>query len=585
MIVDLSGIWDFTLGNEELNECAFDSNTLEPVAVPASYNDQKDVREYRNHYGWAYYKRELVVPEFFASERIVLRFDAVTHLARVYLDGALIGEHKGGFLPFELDITDKVKFGQRMVLGVAVDNKVNHSTLPVGNEGGVAFFGSDNAGIPSVEAGKRFKKRQNMPNFDFFNFAGINRPVRLLTTPKSYIDDITLNTSIDGDNGIVDYIVCTVGGDYDICVTVLDENGKKVAASKGASGSITIKNAELWQPYPDKPYLYTFVVDYGRDSYSMSFGIRTVEVKGKQLLINSKPFYFKGAGKHEDAYFTGRGLNLCLDVKDINLLKLLGANSFRTSHYPYAEEMYQLCDREGIVIIDETSAVGIGGEGNPYRDYSMHEHHRDVIKDLIKRDKNHPSVVMWSLGNEPETERYAQEAYDYWHKLYELAHSLDAQNRPVTFVCCQNDYTKDIVTRAMDVVCINRYYGWYNLSGDLDAACYAFNKELDFWSEQKKPVIITEYGADAVAGLHRNVSQMFSEEYQAEYFRRINEVLDKRDFIIGEHPWNFADFDTVDGCMRVGGNKKGIFTRAREPKLLAHCLKKRWSSIPNFDYK
>lgn len=192
---------------------------------------------------------------------------------------------------------------------------------------------------------------------------------------------------------------------------------------------------------------------------------------------------------------------------------------------------------------------------------------------------------MWSLGNEPELERFSQDAYDYWHSLYELAHSLDPQNRPVTVVCCQNEYTKDITTRTMDVICINRYYGWYNLSGDLDAACYALDIELDFWQKIGKPVIITEYGADAVAGIHSNVPKMFSEEYQAEYFLRINDCLDKRHFIVGEHPWNFADFDTFDGCMRVGGNKKGIFTRAREPKLLAHYLKKRWNSIPNFNYK
>lgn len=121
---------------------------------------------------------------------------------------------------------------------------------------------------------------------------------------------------------------------------------------------------------------------------------------------------------------------------------------------------------------------------------------------MIHRDKNHPCVVLWSLGNEPDLEHFPQDAYDYWHPLYELAHQLDPQNRPVTLVCCQNDYTRDITTRTMDIVCINRYYGWYNLSGDMDAACYGLNQELDFWAEQHKPVMMSEYGADTVAGLH-----------------------------------------------------------------------------------
>ena len=110
--------------------------------------------------------------------------------------------------------------------------------------------------------------------------------------------------------------------------------------------------------------------------------------------------------------------------------------------------------------MDETPAVGIGGGAavNPYKEYPLAEHHRQVLAEMIHRDKNHPCVVLWSLGNEPDLEHFPQDAYDYWHPLYELAHQLDPQNRPVTLVCCQNDYTKDITTRTMDIVCINRYY-------------------------------------------------------------------------------------------------------------------------------
>ncbi len=582
-VLDLSGIWDFKLGKE-----AYENNVsftdCEPICVPASYNDQKDTEEYRNHYGWVYYKKEFTVPSFFEGGRIVLRFDAVTHRGKVILNGEAIAEHKGGFLPFEVEITSLIEYGKKQTLVVAVDNKIDNTTLPVGNENSVAFFGSDNAGIPSVEAGKRYAKKQNVPNFDFFNFAGINRKVRIYTTPKNHIKDVTIVTDIEENKGIVDYRLDLCGENEDVSVKILDEDNNEVAFSQAKSGKIIIPDAQLWHPCPDKPYLYTMEVAFGEDSYSLQFGIRTVKVDGTRLLINGKPFYFKGAGKHEDSPFHGRGIDECLNVKDVNLLHLIGANSIRTSHYPYAEEMYSLCDREGIVIIDETPAVGIGGD-KPYERLKIKEHHKEVIKDLISRDKNHPSVIMWSLGNEPELEHYPQEAFDYWRELYDLAHSLDEQNRPVTVVCCQNDYTKDITTRTMDVVCINRYYGWYNLSGDLDAAAYAFNVELDFWQEQNKPVILTEYGADAVAGLHRNVPQMFSEEYQVKYFEAINAVLDKRAFVIGEHPWNFADFDTFQGCMRVGGNKKGLFTRDRNPKMVAHYFKNRWLNIPNFNYK
>ena len=286
--------------------------------------------------------------------------------------------------------------------------------------------------------------------------------------------------------------------------------------------------------------------------------MRSIEVQGTQVLLNGKPLYFKGFCKHEDFTAHGRGFDPVLNVKDVNLIHWANANAVRTSHYPYAEEFYDLCDREGILVMDETPAVGIGGGAavNPYKEYPLAEHHRQVLAEMIHRDKNHPCVVLWSLGNEPDLEHFPQDAYDYWHPLYELAHQLDPQDRPVTLVCCQNDYTKDITTRTMDIVCINRYYGWYNLSGDMDAACYGLNQELDFWAEQHKPVMMSEYGADTVAGLHTAGAEMFSEEFQVEFYRRLDAEFDKRPWFVGEFVWNFADYDTVQGPMRVDGNKK-----------------------------
>lgn len=251
--------------------------------------------------------------------------------------------------------------------------------------------------------------------------------------------------------------------------------------------------------------------------------------------------------------------------------------------------MYDLCDREGIVIIDEVPAVGMGWA--QYTNDTIQRHHRDVIRDMIARDKNHPCVVMWSLANEPRLDgdrgnmEQSQLAHDYFMPLYDLAHEIDPQNRPVTIVCCQNDYDKDLTTRLMDVVCLNRYYGWYNLSGDLDAACEALNIEFDFWEGVDKPVMFTEYGADTVEGYHGTHGEMFSEEFQRDFYARMDAEFDKRPWLIGEQLWNFADFSTIQGPMRVEGNRKGILTRDRQPKMAAHWLRERWTSIPDFGYK
>ncbi len=398
-----------------------------------------------------------------------------------------------------------------------------------------------------------------------------------------YIDDITIIPSIEGKDGLVHYDVSVVGNGA-VEVTILDDAGTPVAEGNGASGTLRIQNAELWWPWPRRPYLYTMRVRFEEDEYELPFGVRTVAVCGERFLLNGQPFYFKGPGKHEDSPIHGRGLDPCYNVKDAALFHWIHANSFRTSHYPYAEEMYQLCDQEGIVMIDEAPAVGINMQGqlNPYRECTLAEYHAQVLKDMISRDKNHPCVVMWSLGNEPDTEHFPQDAYDYWHALYEKAHALDPQNRPVTLVCCQNDYTQDMTTRTMDVICINRYYGWYNLSGDLQSARDALNTELRFWSRIQKPVILSEYGADTLPGYHSATAEMFTEEFQVEYYKTMNECLDACGFVVGEQPWCFADFETQQGPMRAGGNHKGLFTRTRQPKLAAHFFRERWGKIDSF---
>ena len=229
-ILDFSGVWDFRLKPDA---------PWQSIAVPASYNDQSADPEFRRHVGLAWYRRSITVPSMLKGQRLMLRFDAVTHNARVFLDGQLLCTHRGGFLPFEADVTDILHPGQTALLEVEVDNTISNHTLPVGNEGGTAFFGSDNPGIPSVEAGKQHQHEQgiNLPNFDFFNYAGLNRPVRLYTTPADYIADVTLIPSMDG---TVRYTIVT-HGEGDVTLDVLDADGQVVASGTGASGEVHVQ--------------------------------------------------------------------------------------------------------------------------------------------------------------------------------------------------------------------------------------------------------------------------------------------------------------------------------------------------------
>lgn len=589
-LMDLSGIWDFQLDNG----CAFEEKWFQQplpaptsMAVPASYNDLKEGEAHKEHWGWAFYQRKFSVPAFMREQRLILHMAAVTHVGKVYLNGRLVCEHKGGFLPFEAEIGGFLREGENL-LTIAVDNRIDHSTLPVGGENGMSMGGqrAQNA------------KPRNLPNFDFFNYCGITRPVKLYTTPQSYIRDISLNARTDGGTAFVEYAVDTVG-EGSLRVELWDESGVRVAESDQREGILRVENAHLWQPL--HAYLYEVRVTFGEDCYTLPYGIRTVEVKGNKFLINGRPFYFKGYGKHEDTCPAGRGLNVPMNVKDISLMKWQGANSFRTSHYPYSEEMMRLCDREGIVVIDEAPAVGVhlnfGGGANfkngkrvgtfdPPEAGGIRtlEHHKDVIKDMIARDRNHACVVMWSLANEPDSG--APGAYEYFKPLFDIARAEDPQHRPCTIVSMMMDhYKEDCALRLSDVICLNRYYGWYVSGGDLETAKQLMEQEMAFWNSVGKPFMFTEYGADTVCGLHDATPVMFTEEYQVEYYKMNHEVVDKLENFVGEQVWNFADFATSQGIMRVQGNKKGVFTRDRKPKLAAHYLRSRWMGIPDFDYK
>ena len=584
MLFDLSGIWAFRMEDEEgqgEREGWAGKPLPQPMtmAVPASYNDMKACAKLRDYHGVVYYQTTVRLARTMLEERLVLRCGAVTHHAKVYLNGSLVMTHRGGFLPFEAEVSGFAKEGDNL-LTIAVDNRIDHSTLPVGEQ-------------KVTPAGEKV----NATNFDFFNYAGINRPVKLYTTPQDFIADLTVTADVDFESGsaVLHYAI-TALGEGEGRVAVYDEAGSLVGQGEGKTGDVTIENVRLWQPMD--AYLYEVRAYFGMDEYILPYGIRTVRVDGTRFLINERPFYFKGYGKHEDTYPNGRGFNEAMNVKDLALLKWQGANSFRTSHYPYSEEMMRLCDREGIVVIDECPAVGLnlrmgggffgatpGATFDPETGIKTGEHHQDVLRELAARDKNFACVVMWSIANEPDSN--GEGAWEYFAPLFALMRELDPQHRPCTLVNCQmlTDAEMEVSLKLADVICLNRYYGWYYCSGDLESAEKELRAELEKWAAYGKPIVFTEFGADTVAGFHDATPVMFTEEFQVDYYEMNTRVFDDFPAVQGEQVWNFADFATSQGVVRVQGNKKGLFTRDRKPKMAAHFMRRRWLAIPDFDYK
>lgn len=572
--LSLDGIWNFKL--VPLNHDYDASKPMEvgrPMPVPAAYNDIYEGRDIRDHVGTVVYERFFDAPKPIRNGELLLAFAAVAHKATVFLNGQKLGGHFGGFLPFSFIITELVKPTANR-LTVLVDNIVDHSTLPCGTVEHRQYPGA-------------LEMTLNFPNFDFFNYSGIIRPVCLYAVPKTHITDITVIGQADG---TFSYEV-QIQGEGTVRAQLLD--GQCVLHTfTGTKGTAKLEGITPWSTQEPKLYQYKATVtsdDGSEDEYTERFGFRTVEVRDCSLYLNGKKVYLKGFGKHEDVPVIGRGLCEPYNVKDLALMKWMGANSFRTSHYPYSEEMMNLCDEMGILVIDETPAVGmhttftatgmkVDVASPTWQTLKTSQHHSDVIREMIERDKNHPCVIMFSVANEPASEESG--AYAYFEPLFRLARQLDPQKRPVTFVT-HGEATVETceVAPLCDILMLNRYYGWYSDEGNIPAAVAVLSDELDRYHARypEKPIMLGEFGADAIAGFHDSTALMFSEEFQKDMIDAYCKTLDQKSYICGEHVWNFADFATAESVKRAQGNKKGVFTRERKPKLAAWYLKDRWT--------
>ena len=579
-LLDFPGIWDFQIDPDEIGESAgwFNGlNDARPIAVPASWNDLYD--DIRDYMGVAWYVTESYVPTSWQDERIMLRVGSANYAAKVWINGTLVGQHEGGHLPFEFDVTGNIMWDTPNTIAIQVENHLTPTRVPAGNvQGGIGGF------------------MRNFPptTFDFFPYCGLHRAVQLYSVPPTHIADVTVTTDIDGTNGIVTVAVLADGattGSLQLTGEDTNETTALAFSAGKAQAQLTVADARLWSP--DDPYLYKLAVSLGdgADHYTLNVGIRTIAVDGDTLLLNGQPIFLKGFGKHEDFAICGRGNFNPLVVKDYALLKWIGANSYRTAHYPYAEEQMMMADREGILIINEIPNVSLQFTGGDEAVAERLRMCKQQMSELIARDKNHPSVIMWSIANEPMPPDFMKrfmgggdpdpvdpKTTSFFQELNDLCHAEDP-TRPVTLVGVMGGPVEWLAT--VDVACLNRYYGWYMLGGQLDEAQGTLEQELDALHEQLgKPMLITEFGADTIAGNHSHPSDLWSEEYQVELIRCYLDVADVRPFMAGMHIWNFADFKTAQATMRAASmNHKGVFTRDRQPKMAAHFLHERWNQL------
>ncbi len=575
---DISGIWKFKVDYEKVGikngwQSGFESDIN--IAVPASWNEQLEAEDLMHYSGSAWYSTKFFIPDDFQDKRIWIRIGSADYYSKLWINGKQVGENSGGFLPSDYEITGKVDLGQDNTLVLLINNELNSDTIP--------------QGITQEEYDEEGRMREETfpaARFDFSPYGGIHRPVYLYTTPIQYLKDVTVKTTLhssqegkvklhlDFERETANRVVIGITGNTQITKEDFELDSSEMDAE------FILGNCRLWSC--EDPFLHVLKIQLFNnaeciDEYSLKFGVREIKVEGTKLLLNDKPIFLKGFGKHEDFPIVGKGLNLPVIVKDFSLMKWINANSFRTSHYPYAEEWLDYADEQGMLVIDEVPAISL--DFRKVTDKTLANHKRFIEK-LISRDKNHPSVIMWAPGNEPnivgESSYYEGSGDKYWKEVFHYTKSLD-DTRPATVPNCQKGGVDDPALSYSDVISMNRYYGWYENPGKLDEAIQRLDAEMDLIAEKyNKPILFTEFGADTVPGLHSISDQMFTEEYQSRLLKRYCELIESKDYTVGEHVWNFADFKTPQHCKRVVLNLKGVFTRTRDPKFAAFTLKEIW---------
>jgi beta-glucuronidase len=569
--ISLEGFWKFRIDKElvgDREEWFKGFTSSDTIYVPSSWNEQNP--EWDQFTGVAWYQRDVYIDAHLRDRIAWMVFEGAGYRTSVWVNSSFVGEHEGSFTQFRFRVNE-IKFGCFNRVVVRIDNTPSVTSLPPARE-------------------------LNVTAFDFFHYGGIHRPLYLEFTNTCYIDSVSVITNSEGLLRVSISTVCDRDADLrlrlmdkELASTVYEETVRGVKP-----GLVTyerkVNGVKPWSP--DEPNLYNFVVevyvdDALKDLVYERIGFRSIEVKNGKVYLNGRPVFFKGFGRHEDFPITGKHVPGAVLVRDFYLMKKIGANSFRTSHYPYSKDHLDLADEFGFMVILETPLCYTGLAGMLSREevakmLSSEEYMAKVkraIEEMVKEHRNRPSVIMYSITNEPPSD--IPEVAEFIKKLAQFIKELDP-SRPVTFA--SNKFAKDLALGYVDVISLNYYRGWYTEWGDISRGVKAMLRELENIHKKfpEKPIIITEFGADAILGLHSDPPQMWSEEYQAEFIRSYVEVLMKISYVIGLHIWNFADFRAPQNPGRTILNRKGVYSRDRQPKLAVVILSELFKSIPTY---
>jgi len=565
-IIPLAGEWRFSLDLANVGEASewfksdFNDDAWLQVHVPSNWDFY--LPELMGYTGVGWFRRTFIPFQTWAEKRLLLKFEGVNYSMKVWVNGVLVGSHEGGFTPFEFDITNKVRPSESNLISVKVDN------LP----------GEDR--VPSSLAG-------------WWNFGGIYRDIYIEVKNDPYIDNIFITAQPIGNESKINLRLSVANKSLQVKRLRIETSistpkgelvlngGKEPRLSFGgevsAGGSkvfeteVLVKGLMKWST--EDPNLYVLKAMVKRpdgelvDAVSTTFGVRSVTIRYGKLHLNGEPVTIKGVNRHEEYPGAGRVDHSGILEADLKLIKEdLGANMVRI-HYPCESRFYDLADKLGLLVFAEIPFWGITKEA--LISSKVVENARQQLTDLVRKFRNHPSVVVWSVGNEVESD--TEVARSVISDLIGHVRSMDS-TRPITYVTMYI-YDETRWCRCLDLGDFASFNAYFDLHVDrLNKVFQKIHKE-----NPSRPILMTEFGAEAIRGIHGNV--LGSEEHQAEVIEKTWNLISSKDYVMGGLVWSLTDY--WHQPRKLGTTYlnpvyflHGILDIERRPKKAYHVLRK-----------
>jgi beta-glucuronidase len=508
--------------SSDRNFIEYDFAKSPTLKVPGDWNTQRpDLLLYE---GPLWYERHFTFqPQ--PNTRAFLHIGAANYRSRAYINGQLVCEHEGGFTPFDCDITTPVKPGDNSIVILVDDTRIPD-------------------GVPTLKT-------------DWYNYGGLTRDVSILTLPAAFIDDFDLHLDRPTRSKIEGY-VHVEGAPANTSVAVdLPELQLHATALTDATGNAAISlpapNLTLWSP--ETPKLYAVALTAATDTLTDTMGFRTIETSGSRILLNGKPIVLNGICIHAEAPFRSGRVDTDQDVATLfKWVKELNANYVRLAHYPHDERMTRAADKLGILVWSEVPVYW----AEHFDDPTVYAKSQQQLHENIRRDRDKASVILWSIAN--ETPANAART-DFLTRSAAFVHQQDPTRLVTAALLVRGEGNTKIIDdplgQALDVIGFNEYIGWYEKTA-ADADNFTWNVAPNL---ADKPLIVSEFGGGAKAGLHGPDTERWTEDFQADIYRHQIPMLHKIPNLRGSTPWILMDFRSPVRLLpgiQDGFNRKGL---------------------------